>query len=68
MILILVSAFVITLFGGEGNVISWVSLLMIIAVLSTQYFEFFTKKWPVELFFVCCMGIIFQDQILAIFN
>ena len=68
MILLLVSAFVITLFGGEGNVISWVSLLMIIAVLSTQYFEFFTKKWPVELFFVCCIGIIFQDQILAIFN
>ena len=68
MILLLVSALVITLFGGEGNVISWVSLLMIIAVLSTQYFEFFTKKWPVELFFVCCMGIIFQDQILAIFN
>jgi len=68
MILILVSAFVITLFGGEGTVMSWVSLLMIIAVLSTQYFEFFTKKWPVELFFVCCMGIIFQDQILAIFN
>ena len=68
MILLLVSALVITLFGGEGNVISWVSLLMIIAVLSTQYFEIFTQKWQVELFFVCCMGIIFQDQILAIFN
>ena len=68
MILLLVSALVITLFGGEGNVISWVSLLMIIAVLSTQYFEIFTQKWQVELFFVCCIGIIFQDQILAIFN
>lgn len=68
MILLLVSALAITLFGGEGNEISWVSLLMIIAVLSTQYFESFSKKWPIELFFVCCMGIIFQDQILAIFN
>ena len=68
MILLLVSALGITLFGGEGNEISWVSLLMIIAVLSTQYFESFSKKWPIELFFVCCMGIIFQDQILAIFN
>ena len=68
MILLLVSALGITLFGGEGNEISWVSLLMIIAVLSTQYFESFSKKWPIELFFVCCMGIIFQDQILSIFN
>ena len=68
MILLLVSALGIMLFGDEGNVISWVSLLMIIAVLSTQYFESFSKKWPVELFFVCCLGIIFQDQILSIFN
>ena len=68
MILLLVSALVIMLFGGEGNVISWVCLLMIISVLSTQYFESFSKKWPIELFFVCCMGIVFQDQILSIFN
>ncbi|MDB4067696.1 hypothetical protein N9525_07155 [Flavobacteriaceae bacterium] len=68
MILLLVSALAITVFGGEGNLISWVSVLMIIAVLSTQYFESFTQKWPVELFFVCCLGIIFQDQILSIFN
>jgi hypothetical protein len=68
MILLLVSALAITVFGGEGNLISWVSVLMIIAVLSTQYFERFTQKWPVELFFVCCLGIIFQDQILSIFN
>ncbi len=68
MILFLVSAMGITVFGGDGNLISWVSVLMIIAVLSTQFFERFTQKWPVELFFVCCLGIIFQDQILSIFN
>lgn len=68
MILFLISTLVIILFGGEGNVISWVSFLMVIAVLSTQYLESFSKKWPIELFFVCCMGIIFQDQILSIFN
>ena len=67
MILFLISTLVIILFGGEGNVISWASFLMVIAVLSTQYLESFSKKWPRELFFVCCMGIIFQDQILSIF-
>ena len=68
MILFLISTLVIILFGGEGNVISWISFLMVIAVLSTQYLESFSKKWPIELFFVCCIGIIFQDQILSIFN
>ena len=68
MTLFLISTLVIILFGGEGNVISWVSFLMVIAVLSTQYLESFSKKWPIELFFVCCMGIVFQDQILSIFN
>ena len=68
MILFLISTLIIILFGGEGNVISWVSFLMVIAVLSTQYFESFSQKWPVELFFVCCLAVIFQHQILSIFN
>lgn len=65
-ILILLSSIIIILFGGSGNVISWVSFLMVTSILSTQYFESFKRKWLVELFFTICFLVAFQNEINSI--
>ena len=65
-ILILLSSIIIIFFGGSGNVISWVSFLMVTSILSTQYFESFKRKWLVELFFTTCFLVAFQNEITNI--
>lgn len=66
IILILFSSIIIILFGGSGNVISWVSFLMVTSILSTQYFESFKRKWLVEVFFTTCFLVVFQNEITRI--
>jgi hypothetical protein len=62
IILILFSSIIIILLGGSGNVISWVSFLMVTSILSTQFFESFNRKWLIELFFLACFLIVFQKE------
>tara|TARA_B100000767_G_C19778375_1_gene544300 strand:- start:6717 stop:7652 length:936 start_codon:yes stop_codon:yes gene_type:complete len=64
--LILFSSIIIILFGGSGNMISWVSFLMVTSILSTQYFKSFNRKWLVELFFFTCFLVVFQNEITSI--
>ncbi len=62
IILILFSSIIIILLGGSGNVISWISFLMVTSILSTQFFESFNRKWLVELFFLAYFLIVFEKE------
>ena len=68
MILILISSILIIFLNGFDNVIAWTSFLIIVAVLSNQYFESFKKKWLVDLFFIGFFGAVFKDLMLSAFN
>tara|TARA_B100000780_G_scaffold275446_1_gene242030 strand:+ start:42 stop:983 length:942 start_codon:yes stop_codon:yes gene_type:complete len=64
-LLILFSSIFIILLGGERNNVSWISFLMVTAILSAQYLDSVSRKWLVEVFFTLCFCIIFQEQLIS---
>tara|TARA_B110000046_G_scaffold38894_1_gene42761 strand:- start:53 stop:985 length:933 start_codon:yes stop_codon:yes gene_type:complete len=66
-IVLLFSSIIVILFGGERSGVSWISLIMVTAMLSTHYFESKSNKW-INVFFYLCLAVIFQNQIRTIFS
>ena len=66
-LLMIFTSLIIVLFGGEKNGVSWISLLMITAILSAPYFETLSKKW-IDIFFILCFCFVLKDQLLILFS